>query len=46
MALLQTEAGHRVIDEHGDIISGADPAASTISPWSREAAPRRTPLRY
>ena len=27
MALLQTEAGHRVIDEHGDIISGADPAA-------------------
>ena len=27
MALLQTEAGHRVIDENGEIISGADPSA-------------------
>lgn len=27
MALLQTEAGHRVIDEDGEIISGADPSA-------------------
>ena len=27
MALLQTEAGHRVIDEDGDIIAGADPSA-------------------
>ena len=27
MALLQTEAGHRVIDENGDIIAGADPSA-------------------
>ena len=27
MALLQTEAGHRVIDQDGEIISGADPSA-------------------
>jgi cell division protein FtsQ len=27
MALLQTETGHRVIDEDGEIISGADPSA-------------------
>ena len=27
MALLQTEAGHRVIDQDGNIISGADPSA-------------------
>ena len=27
MALLQTESGHRVIDENGDIIAGADPSA-------------------
>ena len=27
MALLQTEAGHRVIDKDGEIISGADPSA-------------------
>ena len=27
MALLQTEAWHRVIDENGDIIAGADPSA-------------------
>lgn len=27
MALLQTDAGHRVIDENGEVIAGADPAA-------------------
>ncbi|MGB2160136.1 MAG: cell division protein FtsQ/DivIB, partial [Candidatus Puniceispirillaceae bacterium] len=27
MALLQTEAGHRVIDQTGTVISGADPSA-------------------
>ncbi|MEC8110898.1 MAG: cell division protein FtsQ/DivIB [Pseudomonadota bacterium] len=46
MALLQTEAGHRVIDEHGDIISGADPAAFghlTVVAGS-SAAPNAAPL--
>lgn len=27
MALLQTDAGHRVIDENGEVIAGANPAA-------------------
>ena len=46
MALLQTEAGHRVIDENGDIIVGADPSAfghlTVVA--GLEAAPNAAPL--
>jgi len=46
MALLQTEAGHRVIDQTGTVISGADPSAfghlTVVAGTS--AAPNASPI--